>query len=337
MLYEDAATLTVGSVTIYPYGLTLALGAGAAIALFAALCRARRLAPGTAAIVGALAPFLGLVLARAVYCLVTIEFFASVQNFLAMLRLSDGGLSMFGALGGATLAGALAARWTRQDKGAVLDALSPALMLFVCVARLGEGFVQLGFSRTLVESEFLRGTFLALEREYDFVLKTYLLEAIAAAALCAVLCGQLLGARKRRPGDAYLRGMLYFGCTQIFLESLRYDMHMAWGFVCAQQLFAMLTACAAILVFARRAQRLSGRKGTFALTLMALVALAGAIVGLEFVIDRSGISRYIDYAVFAALMAGMLYLGERLYQRSDALWNQQKSRASTNWHARKKA
>ena len=307
-LYEDAASLTV-----FLYGLMVALGVAGYWIMLSWNVRRSSLPKGADVLTVFLSIPLGLCLARLLFCLAdnTYRIIARPADYL---MLTDGGYAMFGALGGAVLAAILAAKLLRAKPAQLLDAAAPAILIFVCLARLGEGFVSgLGISRSLIYHVF-QGTFLAQVDEYDAYLRTWILEAICAAVLCLVVLYIL--AHEERDGYTFLKGCMLFGATQVFFESLRYDQHLMYSFVGVQHILAMVTLGVPVIVLALRAVK--QRRALSLAALISIPVVVGAIVFIEFRIDRTGDNRFILYAIYDALLAIPTVLGFQLSKEDRA-------------------
>ncbi|MBO2517023.1 MAG: hypothetical protein CW338_07090 [Clostridiales bacterium] len=311
-------TLPVGDgIPVYTYGAVIALAALACFILF--MIRAKKAGRGTAAAAGCLMTVLGFVLSRLVYCFSTQNFLNDI-SFRELIAVSHGGFSMFGALGGMVLGAWIAARLFRKNTGDVLDALAPCLVLFVLIARCGEWNSNLGISRELTEDRgnaWLYGTVFACDQDGFYYLRTYLFEAVTALVIIIVL---LTGTGKnRKSGNLFLRFMILYGATQVIWESLRYDQHMKFNFVGVQHIVSYTVLTIALVILAVRRIRSGGAgKALAALALALVLPVAGAAVFLEFKIDRSLISRYLLYGIYAVLMGGMAALGLYLEKRDSA-------------------
>ena len=104
---------------------------------------------------------------------------------------------------------------------------------------------------------------------------------------------------------AGIRFALYaflYGSVMILMESLREDGHMVWGFVHAEMVFDLAFALPALLCLAKTKKRIL-------LSLLATAVLAGAVVGLEFALDRSSIGDGLLYAAYIAVLGGYIFLG----------------------------
>lgn len=284
------------------YGLLLALSALAAELFFFARNEKRT----GHFIVALLAAVFGLAGARLVYCAVNFGFYVlDVGAPLAMLRIWEGGLSLSGALAGAVLGAWLGAKAGKEDFAQVLDHLLPSLLLFAAGARLSEMAVAAGFGMEMV---FPLSIFTQKIGD-GYRLNTALL--MAAADL--LLFGASLTKARHRAGDRFLLGMLIYGTAHILLESMRRDGHMLLGFVHMEQLFALLIALPVLLILSHRAQRTL-------LSLLSTLVLAGAVIALEFALDRSSVSDVLLYAVFACFIGGYLALCVYIFRRQDQLY-----------------
>lgn len=303
---NEAVTLGVLGAPVYAYGLSVMLGCWAAIALLASLSRHQEVERKAAAITAALSLPLGFVLARLLYCLADPAFapFLSIEN---LLQVSSGGFAMYGALLGAALAALAGARLAGIRPARMLDFLAPALAAFLIPARLGEGFTALGISRPLT-TPWLAGSFLALRDAYDAYLRTYLLEALIAACLLVVLLRALK--RGKREGQVFLLFTLLYGVTQTLMESLRYDGHLRFSFIGLQQvLSAALFSLTLIALAIRLLKRKDAKHGLAILALVLIPIILGAIVGVEFLIDRSELGKLFSYAQYLLVLVIPASLG----------------------------
>ena len=204
--------------------------------------------------------------------------------------------ALCGTMLGLFLAAVLTARLTHQRALRVLDALAPAGLLALAVARFGEAFADFGWGQLVLDP---RGQLfpVAVQDMYgQWHLAVFMLDGIAALALA--VCAWCM--RGETAGDVFLTALLWLSMTQIFCESLRAET-IRWGFVRVQQV-----ACAAfglaLLLWA-----LAGRRRLRAGAAGVGVYLAGvAVVALmEYALDKLPMPVAFDYAVMAASLAGM--------------------------------
>lgn len=306
-MWEDAATIEIFGIKVYTFGLYVALGMALGLILLWALLRRAKWQKGTAALTGALSMACGFLVSRLFFCFMD-QGLGGPVPLKGVLLVTGGGYSMMGALLGACMGGILAAKLTGQNPARLLDFLAPALLLFVACERLGERHIEdFGISRPLV-GDLLKGSFLAVEGDYDWALATFLLEAITALILALVLLWDV--SQKRRAGDSFLLFLLLFGASQVIMESLRFDQHMHLSFVGLQQVMSILLLAAGVVVLALRRMK---EKRALAITALAILpVVAGIGVGLEFAIDRTTVNRYLLYALFIFIVAVPVWLGIRL-------------------------
>ncbi len=309
-LREDAAVTTVFGMRMYTFGLCVALGSLLAVILLALLMKKRK--PGTAALQSVLTICIGLVLSRLLYG-VTDDTIGRSSPLWVMVRLNLGGYSLYGVLGGAILAAWLTAKMTNQHFIDCLDPVAPAFLIFVVSERLGEGFLGetlegFGWSRELIYNE-LPGTVFSITDGYSWYLGTWRMEALIAAVLFTLIFIWTLKKSHSRP--PFICFMLLFGATQILMESLRHDLHMTINsFVRVEQILSMVLLGVAVIILAVRkwhTHRALSLVGLFSIPLA-----TGIAIGIEFLIDRTAINRYLLYLCFIIVVAVPVVLGFRL-------------------------
>ena len=306
-LWEDAATTYFLGVQVYAFGLYAALGMAVGMIALALLMRRGKLKAGTTPLTCLMALVCGFILSRLFFCLMDRNLGGPVP-LSGVLMLTGGGYSMMGAILGASIGTVLSAKMTRQAPAKLLDYLAPALLLFIACERLGEGYIEdFGISRPLV-GDLLKDSFLAVKGEYDWRLATYLSESFIALILSVVAIRDL--GHIRRAGDTYLLFLMLYGASQVVMESLRFDQHMHLSFVGLQQVMALLLLCAAVIVLAVRRWKEQKKLAVLAVSSLPLVCVFG--VALEFAIDRTRISRYLIYVVFALVVAAPVIMGLKL-------------------------
>ena len=303
-MWEDAATTYFLGVRVYAFGLYAALGMAVGLIALGLLNRRSKAVKGTTALAGSLMLVCGFFVSRLFFCLMDQGLGAPVPIWGAVM-VTGGGYSMMGALLGASMGMILTAKLSGQNAAKLLDCFAPAFLLFVACERLGEGYIaDFGISRPLV-GDLLKGSFLAVEGDYDWTLATYLLESFTALALALILIRDL-GGKQRKAGDCFLLFLLLFGASQVIMESLRFDQHMHVSFVGLQQVMSMLLLSAGVTALALR--RMKTKKALAVAAIVSLPAVTALGVGLEFMIDRTTMNRYFLYALFiiaVAVPAGM--------------------------------
>ncbi len=313
-MFSQAATIQAFGLTLYTYGLYIAAACIAAGTLLLLLSRGTSAQKDAAALTCLLSPLLGLIFSRAVYCLFDVNF-RQLASFSAALDLTIGGLSMYGAILGAVLGALLASRRAGIKAAQWLDALTPALFLFVAIARLGEGYTTLGISRPLITGV-LDNTFLAFRDEYDAYLRTYYLESAMGFVLCGLSLRSLRNDASHQRGDAALTGALLFGLSQCLFESLRYDGHLRYSFVGLQQILSVMLFTMAAFILSLRLLKHGKSRALAGISLCALPLILAAILGLEFMIDRSQVSKWLSYGIYVLVLLIPMCLGLIMRKRS---------------------
>lgn len=309
---EDAVIVEILGVKTYAFGVWVAVGLALALCLLALLSRKMKWKQGAFLTFAVLALPLGFVFSRLLYCFVD-ESLGFSMPLWAIAQVNIGGFSIMGALLGACLAAVIAGKIAGMHAAQLMDCLGPAFLMLVIFERLGERVIEgFGQSRALTMDLFIN-SFLAVEGDNGYFLATYMIEAATAAVLCAILILDLKVTR--RAGDTFIKFMLLFGATQIILESLRYDQHMTvHAFVRIEQILSMTLLGVGVIVLAVR-----NWKNRFKLSLAAVILIpvvVGIGVGIEFMIDRTGINRLLLYAVFSLLVAVPAWLGLKLRRRA---------------------
>ena len=107
-------------------------------------------------------------------------------------------------------------------------------------------------------------------------------------------------------GERLAVSVMLYGISQIFMESLRKDRHMIWGFTKVQQILALLLVLGVLLARARDGK---GRKRAIAATLCAAVPL----IALEFALDRADVSILLLYGAYLLILTAYLWAAWRMF------------------------
>lgn len=285
------------------FGLVLAIGGAAALAATHLLSRRQPEVHSALLWAGALAVPFALIGARLTYCAVNITFYLKdIAAPLAMLKLWEGGLSLSGALVGIGLAGVIGAKLGKASVGQVLHGLVPGMYALVIAASVAVGTVDIGYGPEIADG------FLAVSINGTPRLDTSWLVIILLGIM--MIFSTLWMQKKALP--AATRFALYaflYGTVMILLESLRKDGHMVWGFVHAEMVFDLIFALPALVYLARTKKRIL-------LSLLCTAVLAGAVVALEFALDRSSIGDGLLYAVYVIIIGGYAALGCTFLRKS---------------------
>lgn len=308
------------TLTGYAYGATVALSA-LVFLIACRLLRRERTPDGTLHYFALFALPLGLLCARAVFCLVNVAYYTeTIAQPWLMLRFWDGGYSLMGMLMGLALAAKLAAGVVKTSFGAVMDAVCAPTALLIAGLRIAERFTDLGVGRSVEAGALAQSLpILFVQERFGTLTLTRLAvwrwEAAAALALFAIfalLMCRRSKRRKARPGDLALLFYACYGSSQVLLESLRDDGHLLIGFIRISQVLAVSMPILATGVFSARYARIRGADGRITLAWLlapiTAVLIVMMFVPINHVLDLTDkrLLGAIPVAVFALFMAWKL-------------------------------
>lgn len=288
-LIEEAVIIELFGIRMYAFGVYAALGALLAVIVLAVAGRTLGLKKGTVPLTALLSMICGLLVSRLAFCLLNREL-GRLTPLSFWPQLKGGGWSMFGLIAGVYAGGWISAKIAGEKTGQILDALSLAILPMIAAERFGESRIEdFDISRPL-DSTFLNGSFLAVGSD-EPCLATYYVAAAAAILLFAVLTIRF--ARKERDGNLTIAFLLLFGAAAIVTESLRYDRFLSISFVGLQQVAAALTLALGVILAIRRINR--PKSGLAIAAIISLPILVGAVIGLEFALDRTTWNKILVY------------------------------------------
>lgn len=133
-------------------------------------------------------------------------------------------------------------------------------------------------------------------------LATFMLQSLAALLIVVILLVFFSGKKKgARQGDIFLLFLGYYSCTQVLLDSTRYDSLFlrSNGFVSIVQILAAVALVGVMVVFSLPVI-LNGKKVQFAVLWLLFLAAVGAAGYMEYYVQRHG-----DAAAFAYTVMGI--------------------------------
>ena len=297
----------IGPFHITPYSFCTLLAVAAA---WACVCAAGKTDPGpdrcfTAACWATLAGWIG---ARLVYCLTCWDYImVDLDGWDFILHPWEGGYTLWGGVLGAMAAAVLYAKRTKVSCARLLDVLAPGGALALLILRAGEYFTGQGMGHYVQDERFQFFPLAVLnvfsDPEYDifeYQIPVFFWEAVAALVIL-IWAASLL--RRGKPGDSAQAFLILLGTSQIFLESLREDEFIRFGFVRFNQLMCAVVLLAVLLLRLRSA---SARRRAWSLVCFALCI--GLIIAIEFALDKSSIPNPLLYAVMGADLIGLTAL-----------------------------
>ena len=306
-LWEEAPKISLFGLQVYSFGLYCAIGAVAAVAAIAILCRAMKMKKGSAPALSFLCLFFGLAGSRLFFCLLNHPGLGGVP-FLSWFRISIGGYSMFGMILGTFFGAWICSLVTREKKGTLLDITACAIPLMIAAERFGEKlFGEFNISRPLSEN-LLEGTFLAVyDSDYgSSFLATYLVSAILSLVLFFTLIF-FLSRTNREDGDIWNLFLLLCGAGGIFLESLRYDYHLEYSFVYLQQVISALMLIWGVTLAGKGSR--GPLKKMYRAALISVIPVIGICGGIEYALDKVNVSHILLYVIMAAVLSVPVVLG----------------------------
>jgi len=206
-----------------------------------------------------------------------------------------------GALTFAALAGVIGAKLGKARICSVLDAMAGPLVWLAISATIAARTIGMGFGPE-ISSSILTVAVNGVQRLDTAGLMMFVMYLLLIAA-------ELLSGKNAPVGVRFAMYAFLYGSVMILMESLREDGHMLWGFVHAEMIFDLIFALAALLYLARTKKRIL-------LSLLATAVLAGAVVALEFALDRSNLGDGLLYGVYVVVLAGYIGLGCHFARKS---------------------
>lgn len=283
--------------TAYGLSLLAALLMGGGCLLFAW----RRAGHGLGAALRALglALLCSLVGARLFYFLARFDHLLPMYGWGRLLLPPPGEMAFGGAVLGLLLAGWLLARGGGRTVHHWLDMMTPAALVFLFIARLGEYFVAFGQGAYVAQPHFQFFPLAVSNQWGEWYWAVFMLEALFALLIL------LLSRRPGREGALWQRALMLLLLGQILCDSLRADT-LRWGFVKVHQLFSALGLAALLLYYLRGLGR--GRLITAGLYLLGIAL----IIGIEFALDKwLQMPNAVLYAVMCLVLFAMGWLISR--------------------------
>lgn len=256
-----------------------------------------------------LAGMASVVLGRAAHWYFRPEQYESLMA--AVTDLGRGEFVLMGAVAGCFLAAVLVRMvGLTKDLPGLLDCMSLAGALGIGLGRLASLFDATDRGMVLAGNlPFAVATVNPVSGAAQWRLATFLLQAGAAGVIFLVLLLFYLTA-ERRQGDTTLLFLLFYGASQVVLDSTRYDglMLRSNGFLSVVQLLSAAAVVLAVTVFAVRLVRTGGWKKWHCPLWLVQAGCLGLAGYMEYYVQRHGHRALFAYSVMAAAMAGLVLL-----------------------------
>lgn len=311
----DKIAFYSGSTAIYWNSVILTLAAATAICFFLAFYLGKS---GNGAAGFAVVPVsivLSLVFARFFHWYCQSDSYSGFSD--AMTNYAEGGYALMGVFLGCALAAALTRiLCLHRNLPEMLDAMSMAACAGMVVGRLSALFNASDRGQVLVNFRSLpiaSPVNNAVSGAVEYRLATFALQSMVALALFIGLAvfynkGQKRG--KLRDGDTCLLFLLFYGASQVVLDSTRYDslFFRSNGFVSVVQVLGALALVLAVILFSRRMVKARGfRAWQIFLWLLIGIAIGGAGY-MEYYVQRRGNEALFAYSVMSGCLLFVILL-----------------------------
>ena len=231
---------------------------------------------------------LGVVCSRALYCVVNYDRYVLAEGGGAQAaRLWEGGTSLCGALLGAMLGLAVAARLSGARTGRLANCFAPGWGLFtLCAAfalrQTGEGWGK------LIEMERLTGTPLVLQDRYgDWRFAVYRMDAALGALVFVTAAARMSVGKRPASWNVCAWAVGLWAAGRIVTASAREGDLLRVEYFRIEQIGAMV-ALIAILIARIAADRRAGAGGKRFGWIVPFAVGAGIATAMEFAVDREG-------------------------------------------------
>ena len=213
----DRVAFTVLGKPIYWYGVIIALGF--LLATSYALKRSKRFGVDAERILDVLllAVPIGILCARAYYCIFYWELFR--DNPISCLYIWEGGLAIYGGVIGGAATVAIYCLVKKQKISAFLDVLSPGVLIGQIIGRWGNFFNQEAFGG--VTNSFLRMGLADAAGNYAYYHPTFLYESVWNLAGFVLL--HFYAPHRRYDGEVFTIYVAWYGLGRAMIEGLRTD------------------------------------------------------------------------------------------------------------------
>lgn len=311
----DKIAFYSGSTAIYWNSVILTLAAATAICFFLAFYLGKS---GNGAAGFAVVPVsivLSLVFARFFHWYCQSDSYTGF--FAAMTNYAEGGYALMGVFLGCVLAAVLTRiLCLHRNLPEMLDAMSLAACAGMAVGRLSALFNASDRGQVLVNFRSLpiaSPVNNAVSGAVEYRLATFALQSMVALVLFIGLTvfynkGQKRG--KLRDGDTCLLFLLFYGASQVVLDSTRYDslFFRSNGFVSVVQVLGAVALVLAVILFSRRMVKARGfRAWQIFLWLLIGIAIGGAGY-MEYYVQRRGNEALFAYSVMSGCLLFVILL-----------------------------
>ena len=306
--------------SIYWHGIIMAFAVLAAVLSASGFRRAQGRNDNSVLFITVIGMPLALILSRIVFWNFSRAYFDGFGS--SLLNFADGGYSLLGAMIGVLLAVIFTNSLLKlNDFKALLDAISPAAAIGICIGRLS-GYFSLDDRGKILETDAVRRfPFAVYDASSDnWRLAVFSLEAIAAGLIFIVCTAMFVYiyrcSTKIRSGNVFLLFLCLFGVTQGTLESMRLDSLFmnSLGFVRVMQIASLVMIVFVLVVYSVTSIKRAGFRLFHIVCWVASLGLLGLAFYMEFRIHSAVLMR--NYAVMITCLTAVGYLSYRLFALS---------------------
>lgn len=306
-MYESPVILLqLGGLSITAYGCVMALAALLGVACTVLMNR-KRLGTDTSLSVALWATVGAVLGGHIVYCIANYgNLMADYEGgMLLLLTPHMGGYALYGALLGGLAALALYARVTHKPCLPLLDAAVPGSLLALCVGRLAEAFSTNGLG-DMIEDEammfFPMGVPIQFEDVADYMewhVPVFFYEAVAALVILAAVLVMLR--KDMKPGMITMKALTLVGAVQIFMEQIRVDNFIEYGFIRFTQMAAIITIAAIFAIRLIAAVKKQGFTRAMAVRIALFAACILIVIFVEFALEKPKFRLILQLCLLAAV------------------------------------
>ena len=301
----DRIAFIIGETFVFWSPIILSLAALSAACVFLALYLGKGggVVGGFAAV--PLSVVLSMVLGRIIHWYCRTDYYESFTA--AVTDYSSGGYALVGVFAGCILTACLL-RLIRASKSLphMLDCMSLAGAVGICAGRMSHMFGVLDHGDVLegiTQLPIAHGVANTVSGELEYRLATFMLQSIAAGVIFVILLAFWITGKRRR-GDTCLLFLLFYGVSQIVLDSTRYDSLFlrSNGFVSIVQILSAVAVVLAIVVFSVRLVQNMGWRYWFLALWIPILGLLGGAGYMEYYVQRHGNEAAFAYSVMSACL-----------------------------------
>ncbi len=217
---------SIGSVSIYYYGIIMAtsLAAGILTAAFVAKIYYTELKPDVIFNIAPVVIISALLGARVYYCLLNLSYYS--QNLLEIFNVRQGGLSIHGAILGGLVGGIIYAKKYKLPVLKLCDIFSYGLILGQAIGRWGNFFNSEAFGRPT--QNFLKLFIPIYKRpleymQHNYFHPTFLYESILDVCIFLILFFVVRKLVKNKDGVVFFSYLILYSIARIIIEHIRID------------------------------------------------------------------------------------------------------------------